>query len=87
MQDENDRIINSWSPFLDLPIPLSVELGRARMSVREILELQPSSTIKLDRSTGEGVDIRSDDIPLLRGEIVVVEDRAGVRINEVLSAE
>ena len=85
MQPENEKILSSWSDFLDLPLELSLELGRVRMSVREILDLQPSSIVKLGRSTGEGVDIRADNKPLMRGEIVVIEDRAGVRISEILT--
>jgi flagellar motor switch protein FliN len=85
MKDENEKILASWSGFLDLPLALSLELGQAKMSVREILDLGPSSIVKLSRSTGEGVDIRADNKPLMRGEIVVIEDRAGVRISEILT--
>lgn len=87
MRTENEKIIASWGNFLDLPLSLSVELGRAKLSVREILDLGPSSIIKLSRSTGEGVDIRADNTPLLRGEIVVIEDRAGIRVSEILTGE
>lgn len=85
MKDENEKILASWADFLDLPLSLSLELGRAKMSVREILDLEPSSVVKLSRSTGEGVDIRADNKPLMRGEIVVIEDRAGIRISEILT--
>ncbi len=85
MKDENEKILNSWAGFLDLPLSISLELGRTRMTVRELLELGPSSIVKLSRSTGEGVDIRADNKPLMRGEIVVIEDRAGVRISEILT--
>ena len=85
MKDENEKILASFAGFMDLPISLSLELGRAKMSVREILDLGPSSIVKLGRSTGEGVDIRADNKPLMRGEIVVIEDRAGVRISEILT--
>lgn len=87
MKTENEKIIASWSGFLDLPLPLSIELGQTKLKIREILELAPHSIIKLTRSTGEGVDVRSGDKPLLRGEIVVIEDRAGVRISEILTGE
>lgn len=87
MKTENEKILASWADFLELPLQLSVELGGAKLKIREILDLRPDSIIKLSRSTGEGVDIRSDNKPLLRGEIVVIEDRAGVRISEILNAE
>lgn len=82
-----EKTVESWSGFLDINVPLSVELGRVRLRVREILELKSDSIIKLSRSTGEGVDIRASREPLLRGEIVVIEDHAGVRINEIIVQE
>lgn len=85
MQAENEQIIESWRNFSDLRILLSVELGSTKLAVRDILGLETSSVIKLSRSTGEGVDIRADEKSLLRGEIIVIEDRAGVRINEIIS--
>ena len=85
MKAENENMIASWGEFLDLPLPLSVEIGRTTLSVREILELGQSSIVKLSRSTGEGVDVRVEDKPLLRGEIVVIEDRAGVRISQIIT--
>ena len=85
MTMDNEQIIASWGDFLDLPLPLSVELGRTKLKIREVLDLTPDCIIKLSRSTGEGVDIRADNHPLLRGEIVVIEDRAGVRISEILT--
>ena len=87
MKTEIEKTIVSWAEFLDLSLPLSVEIGRTTLSVREILDLGPSSIVKLSRSTGEGVDVRVEDQPLLRGEIIVIEDRAGVRINEILTGE
>jgi flagellar motor switch protein FliN len=84
---ENEKIIASWSDFAELPVPLSIELGRTRLKIREILDLEYASVIKLSRSSGEGVDIRTGDKALLRGEIVVIEDRAGVRVSEILLEE
>lgn len=83
----NEEIIESWKDFMDLPVELSVELGQTTLKVREILELEPTGIIKLSRSTGEGVDVRADNRSLVRGEIIVIEDRAGVRINEVIAEE
>lgn len=84
MTEECEKIIESWRAVLDVPIALSVELGRTRLSIREILDLKENSIIQLSRSTGEGVDVRADNNPLLRGEIIVIEDRAGVRVNELI---
>ena len=87
MKTDNEATIASWGRFLELPVSLSVELGRTSMKVRDILGLEPDSVIRLSRSTGEGVDIRADNKPLMRGEIVVIEDRAGVRVNEIVAGE
>lgn len=84
MQEENEKILAAWADFMDIPVPISLELGQTRMSIGEILQLAPSSLVKLSRSTGEGVDIRAGEHSLMRGEIVVIEDRAGVRISEIL---
>ena len=85
MTPENNKTLASLADFLDLPLSLSVELGRTNLKIRDILDLAPESIIKLSRSTGEGVDIRADNISLLRGEIVVIEDRTGIRISEILT--
>lgn len=87
MKKENEETIQSWHRFLNLPLELSVELGRTKLKIRDILNLEPSSIVKLARSTGEGVDIRADSKSLLRGEIVVLEDRAGVRVTEIVKEE
>jgi len=87
MLNENEQIISSWANFLDLPLSLSVELGQTGMKLRDILDLDISSVIKLSRSTGEGVDVRTGNMPLVRGEIVVIEDRVGVRISEIIAGE
>ncbi len=87
MKKENEETINSWHRFLDVRLELSVELGCTKLKIRDILNLTPSSIIKLSRSTGEGVDIRADSKSLFRGEIIVLEDRAGVRVTEIVKEE
>ena len=84
MKEECDKIIESWRNVLDVPIALDVELGRTRLKISEILDLKENSIVQLSRSTGEGVDVRADSQPLARGEIIVIEDRAGVRVNEIV---
>lgn len=84
MNTENQKIIESWRDFMDIRLPLSIELGSTRLKIREILKLDESSVIRLTRSTGEGVDVRTDNRTLFAGEIIVIEDRTGVRINEIV---
>jgi flagellar motor switch protein FliN len=83
----NESEIETWRYFSDLPVSLSVEIGRAKLTARAILELELSSVIQLSRSTGDGVDVLAGDRRVARGEIVMIEDHTGVRINEVIAEE
>jgi flagellar motor switch protein FliN len=67
-----------------VPVDLSVEMGRARMSVGETLELRPGSIVTLNRMAGEPVDLLVNGTPIARGEVVVVDEQFGLRITEVL---
>lgn len=80
----NENEIESWRSFYELPVPVSVELGRTKLTARAILKLEQNSIIRLSRSTGEGVDVLAGERRLARGEIVMIEDHTGVRINEVI---
>ncbi|MGH9944224.1 MAG: FliM/FliN family flagellar motor switch protein [Pyrinomonadaceae bacterium] len=83
LRARNKDEIESWHYFHDLPVPLVVELGRTVASARSILELDLNSIIQLPRSTGEGVDVIAGEHLIARGEIIMIEDRTGVRINEI----
>lgn len=65
-------------------LPISVELGRSRMKIKEILELNPGSVVQLDKLPEEPVELLVEGKPLARGEVVVVGDRLGVRITELI---
>lgn len=80
----NENEIESWRYFYNLPVSISIELGRAKLTARAILELDKSSIIQLSRSTGDGVDVLAGDRRIARGEIVMIEDHTGVRVNEVI---
>ena len=69
--------------LLDLPLELSVELGRARMSLQELLKLDKGSVIRLGRTEGEPLEIQVNGRTVARGEVVVVNDRLGVRVTEI----
>ena len=87
MEKACEEMIQSWRDMLDVPVSVDVELGRTRLSMQEILGLEEGSVVQLPRSTGEGVVVLADDRTLVRGEIVVIEDRAGVRVTEILAGE
>ena len=69
--------------LLDVVVPVSVEIGRTSLTVKDILSTCQGSVIELDRAAGEPVDIMVGGKPLARGEVVVVKDRFGVRITEL----
>ena len=71
--------------ILDVVLNVSVELGRTRMTVRQVLDLDQDSVIELDRLAGEVVDVFVNDHLMARGEVVVVDDKFGVRISELTS--
>ena len=71
--------------FLDVSLRVTVELGRTRMKLAQILELQHGSVVELDRLAGDPVDIFVNDRMVAHGEVVVVDDKFGVRITEMLS--
>jgi flagellar motor switch protein FliN/FliY len=71
--------------LLDVPLDLSVELGRTRMSIQDLLNLSPGSVVELDKIAGEPLDILVNDRLIARGEAVVVNDKFGVRITDIVS--
>ena len=74
------------SMLLDLPLAVTVELGRTSMAVQELLRLGRGSVIRLDRLAGEPVDIYVAQRRFAEGEVIVVDDHFGIRITRVLPA-
>ncbi|MEY2742489.1 MAG: hypothetical protein RIS21_857 [Planctomycetota bacterium] len=70
---------------MDLPIPVSVRIGAVRKTISEVLSLQPGSVIDLERPAGEPVDLFVNDRLVARGEVVVVGDRYGFRVTEIVA--
>jgi flagellar motor switch protein FliN/FliY len=79
------RTGSSLSALYDLTLPVSIELGRATMTVEEVLALDKGSVVELDRLAGEPVDIYVGDRHLAQGEVVVVREHFGVRITRLIS--
>jgi len=69
-----------------VPVDLSVEIGRARMTVGETLELREGSVVTLNRMAGEPVDLLVNGTPIARGEVVVIDEQFGLRLTCVLAA-
>ena len=73
--------------LMDVSLRVTVELGRTRMQLAQILELQHGSVVELERLAGDPVDILVNDCLVARGEVVVVDDKFGVRITEMVSSK
>ncbi len=69
----------------DVNLQLAVELGRTRLTVKQILDLQKGSVVELNRIAGDAVDVYVNDHLIARGEVVVVDDKFGVRITELIT--
>src|SRR5207302_743315 len=74
----------SLNHLLDVAVCVTAELGRVTMSIGEILKLGLGSVVGLDRSVSEPVDLLVQGVPFARGEVVVIEDRFAIRIQEIL---
>jgi flagellar motor switch protein FliN len=72
--------------ILDVAVTLALEVGRARMSVRELLQLSPGAVVELDRLAGEPLDVLVNGVRIARGEVVVVNEKFGIRLTDVVSA-
>jgi flagellar motor switch protein FliN len=70
---------------LDIPVTLSMEVGRSRVSIRNLLQLNQGSVVELDRATGEPLDVYVNGTLIAHGEVVVVNDKFGIRLTDVIS--
>ncbi|ROR34937.1 flagellar motor switch protein FliN/FliY [Inmirania thermothiophila] len=71
--------------ILDIPVDLTVEIGRTRMSIRNLLQLNQGSVVELDRLAGEPLDVLVNGTLVAHGEVVVVNDKFGIRLTDVVS--
>lgn len=71
--------------LLDIPLEITIELGRTRMLIHELLKLGQGSVIKLEKIAGETMDIFANQRLIAKGEVVVINDKYGVRLTEIIS--
>jgi flagellar motor switch protein FliN/FliY len=71
----------------DVPVQVSAVLGRAHMDVGELLNLGPGTVLELDRKVGEAIDIYVNNRLVARGEVVLVEDKLGVTMTEIIKSD
>ena len=70
-----------------MPVQVSAVLGRSKMDVSELLKLGPGTVLELDRRVGEAIDIYVNNKLVARGEVVLVEDKLGVTMTEIIKTE
>ncbi len=71
--------------ILDVPVTLSMEVGRARIPIRNLLQLTQGSVVELERSSGEPLDVYANGTLIAHGEVVVVNEKFGIRLTDVVS--
>ncbi|HJP81873.1 MAG TPA: flagellar motor switch protein FliN [Fimbriimonadaceae bacterium] len=79
--------VNGLDLLMDIPLEISVELGRVRMLVKDVVELGTGSIVEIDKAAGEPVDVMVNGRLVARGEVVVIEDNFGVRLTEILNPQ
>ena len=81
----SDAQIDDISRVLDIPVQLSVELGRTKVPIRHILQLGQGSVVELDALAGEPMDVLVNGYLIAQGEVVVVNDKFGIRLTDVVT--
>jgi flagellar motor switch protein FliN/FliY len=71
--------------ILDVPVTLSLEVGRTRIPIRSLLQLNQGSVVELDRAAGEPLDVYANGTLVAHGEVVVVNEKFGIRLTDVVS--
>lgn len=82
--DGEDHTAAELAPVFDVPVKIQAVLGRVHMDVASLLQLGSGSVLELDRKVGEAIDIFVNNRLVARGEVVVVEDRLGVTMTEII---
>ena len=75
----------SMDAILDVPVTISMEIGRSSISIRNLLQLNQGSVVELDRLAGEPMDVLVNGTLIAQGEVVVVNDKFGIRLTDVIS--
>src|SRR6516162_3485613 len=81
------RVAADLEAVFDVPVQVSAVLGRTRMDVGDLLNLAPGAVLELDRRVGEAIDIYVNNRLVARGEVVLVEEKLGVTMTEIIKAD
>lgn len=82
--DGEDRTASDLTTVFDVPVSISAVLGRASLSVAQLLQLGSGSVLELDRKVGEAIDIYVNNRLVARGEVVIIDERLGVTMTEII---
>ncbi len=77
--------LNDFDMILDIPVQITVELGRTRLSIRNLLQLAHGSVVELDGLAGEPMNVLVNGTLIAQGEVVVVNDKFGIRLTDIIS--
>jgi len=86
-EEHSSRIAADLEAVFDVPVQVSAVLGRSKMDVGELLKLGPGTVLELDRKVGEAIDIYVNNRLVARGEVVLVEDKLGVTMTEIIKSD
>jgi flagellar motor switch protein FliN len=81
------KMASDLEAVLDVPVHVSAVLGRTRMDIGDLLKLAPGTVLELDRKVGESIDIFVNNRLVARGEVVLVEDRLGITMTEIIKSD
>ena len=84
-QDGKSGSLNDFDMILDIPVQITVELGRTRLSIRHLLQLAHGSVVELDGLAGEPMDVLVNGTLIAQGEVVVVNDKFGIRLTDIIT--
>ena len=82
--DPEEKSASDLAPVFDVPVNISAVLGRAHLSVAQLLQLSAGSVLELDRKVGEAIDIYVNNRLVARGEVVIIDERLGVTMTEII---
>lgn len=89
LQDESEPLNPNerkrLDSILDIPVTISMEVGRSQISIRNLLQLNQGSVVELERIAGEPLDVMVNGTLIAHGEVVVVNDKFGIRLTDVIS--
>lgn len=79
-----EQVIQDLMPVIDTPFKLEIQLGQARTTIRDFLDLEVGSMVELRKSAGEPMEVLCKNRVLMRGEVTVLEDTLGLRVTEIV---